>query len=59
MLLEQLYAVSMMLLEITETCIFKHAIVLKVSALLHTEIWGDFRGAPGYWVFLRPTLSWM
>lgn len=45
MMLEQLYAVSMMLLEITETCIFKHAIVLKVSALLHTEK-RDFRGAP-------------
>lgn len=42
MLLEQLYPVSMRLLEMTETCIFKRAIVLKVSALLHAEISGDF-----------------
>lgn len=32
---------AMRLLEMTETCIFKHAIVLKVSALLQAEISGD------------------
>lgn len=50
----------MRLLEVTETCIFKHAIVLKsISSSPHWNIGRSSVRPVGYYTFLRPTLNRM